>query len=59
VEVQVQVQVQVQAQVQVRTQLAPPRCPSRGLRRKQTAPWQTAVRLLQWHGSGVGLACSS
>jgi hypothetical protein len=24
-----------------------------------TAPARTAVRLLQWHVSGVGLACSS
>jgi hypothetical protein len=62
VRVRVRVRVQAQVLVQVPTQPVPPRYPSHGRRRRQTAPWRTAVRLSQWRvwdGWGVGLSCSS
>jgi len=54
----VQVQVQVQVQVLVQSQRVALGCLSHCRLRRLTAPVRTAMRLLQWHVSGVGLASS-
>jgi hypothetical protein len=53
---QVQVQVQALALVLVQSQRVALGCLSLCRPRRLIAPVRTAVRLLQWHVSGVGLA---